>query len=645
MAFVFFIAGVAFSWLVKRAWMWCHGLFGVTPPARTRFRQVVVYWASWFLFSAFVGVFVIGGYGRLTGHWSWASVVVLAYLTTREVLGPIISFLAGVLVYVLRAEIHDFWLKIYRAVCAQLAGLQHRGVAVQNPVPAPGGEASKDSHPWLVTIFAGTTVVLAGVLIVFAFFPDVLSHVESIKVAGFEARFATAATASVRTAVQSQRGQVRTSAILNRWRTFEPASSLVFSPAQDVVNRRSSQDMEGDEVRNSGDQFLKIIARPFAEVAACFSERYNIRDTEFQGSATQAAEDWSDLFLAVARSPSADATDKLHTAVAETFGLMFRLDRDLAERGVECSGSAGPWRRLFPLVRCNPSCQKDRYAASVVEQTVEDLKPYLARMPAYGYAVAFVSDLKLWSSEFKDDDLDFLNGIAPYLNAGRHTLIAQLNFYFTRAQIKFTSRATSHDTNADYRRAISLVDDLLAVIDAEIQDDEKTMASPAAMAPTKSNAIGSPPPSAVLRRVREHYRGVRAIFYNGELYTLIVDWLEGRRLLTDDLETLEGLPTGGLAYDLSNWIDGQSTSELLDRRSKGDLFAAAWISQIADTEDTLGMRELALAALRHDAGKERCARAFGFLTRARELSRQAGRSDLTANYGAHRDLYESACSP
>ncbi len=644
MALIFLVAGVVFAWLVKRAWMWCHGWFGTTPTRRTTWRQVIVYWIAFALFAVFVAIFVIGEFGRLTGHWSWDSVVALEYFTTREVQGLFIAFFAGVVIYLLRVSLAEFWLKIYRALCAQLAGPSHGGGVVAAP-PATGGagEAPKESHPWLVTIFGASTAVLAGVLIVLTFFPDVLTHVESIKVAGLEARFATAATKSVRIAVQGQRGPVRTSTILNRWRTFERVSSQIFLPAQDVVSRRSSQDIDADRVRIGGEKFLEVVAQPFAQVAGCFSEHYNIRDTEYQGSAARAANDWSELFLAIARSQGAN--DELENAVAETFDLMFRLDRDLAERKLKCNGSTDPWVRIYPSVRCDPNCQEDTAAASVVARAVDKLRPYLAAIPAYGYSIGFVSDLKLWGSEYKNDDLDFLNEVAPYLNGGRRTLIAQLNFYFTRAQIKFTSRVSSQDTIDDYKRAVSLVDDLLAAIDAEIQDEEKAIRNGASGTPAPGNASGSVSDPDTLRRVQAHYRGVRAIFYNGELYTLIVDWLEGRKLLPAELEALEGLPTGGLARELSGWIDGQSVSELRDRAAARDLFASTWLAQIADTDDTLAMRELAIAAQRNDISKERCARAFEFLGRAQDMSHLLNRPDLTENYRAHRDLYDSACSP
>src|SRR5262249_50028931 len=129
-----------------------------------------------------------------------------------------------------------------------------------------------------------------------------------------------------------------------------------------------------------------------------------------------------------------------------------------------------------------------------------------------------------------------------------------------------------------------------------------------------------------LKRVLTHYAGVRALFINGWLYSLIADWLDGRQLLPKEVADLEGLPasglvpTSGLAYELATWTDAQSIDALWDQsRSGNNLLAASWIKVIAEAYDTLAMRELVLGVVRNDMGKDRCARSLAFLARARRL--------------------------
>jgi len=120
---------------------------------------------------------------------------------------------------------------------------------------------------------------------------------------------------------------------------------------------------------------------------------------------------------------------------------------------------------------------------------------------------------------------------------------------------------------------------------------------------------------------------------------LTSDWLAGRRLLVPELAALEGLPTGGLAYELSEWLKKQSSTSARDSKS-------ATLDTIAMINDTLAMREIALGSIKQDFARDRCGRILAHLAEARNIyERNDLHKEQVRAINAHYNLFESVCAP
>ena len=106
---------------------------------------------------------------------------------------------------------------------------------------------------------------------------------------------------------------------------------------------------------------------------------------------------------------------------------------------------------------------------------------------------------------------------------------------------------------------------------------------------------------------------------------------------------LDGLPNGGYAYDIAEWLKEQSLPVLKEQR-KTDWIARFAVGAIATFSDTLAMREIVLGASKNDLSRDRCARIPGLLAvgARRIYADDKAKTELRA-VNEHRNLYENAC--
>lgn len=672
MLLIALLLGVGLAWLAKTGWNWRLDRLR-NEHARERWRVTcnrLGYTLAFVLVLSVGTVYVLGVIGDWTGDWSSPFVQALGRLTIANVQRRLVAFALGIIV-VAKSD------KIKATLAGLLAVLRPRpqsGANAAEPQGSSYGGGAAATYPWLTGIVGIAAVTLVALVTLVIFFPDILLRLESLKVAGVEARFATAATRSVRL-IQAERTDRTYTAnfILNAWATYEGMSKQFFTPAQDVVSARSGPDQHGDDVRTNGDIFMKEVAKPLADAVSCFSKYYELRDTELQHVAVRAANDWGNLFLAVATSRSKDqshgsqdqndaskdqtAKAKLHNAVAETFELIFGIYQDLMKRDLKCSSSATAGPPEAPNVECERSCKDDPAVKKKIDLVVETLEPHLTDIPAYGFAVAFVSDLELLTTT-PERDLEFLENIAPYVDNKPHTLIAQAHFFFKRARAKLAAHVRAKDTIEDLRQARSLVNDIISITHAEYVARESEAKAITPNAKVASNDSSVKPDN--LTRILSHYCFVSAVFVNQWLSSMIEDWLQGWRLSPQQLEDLEGLPLGGqglplggLPYELSEWANTHPVNALLIQvendskepdESKKDLTAVLRILTIASVYDTLAMREIAVGVTRNDLTKDRCARISALLAQSRDILNKLHQIEYLKITDAHYSVYESVCS-
>ena len=508
--------GVVFAWLVEAAGIWVHGKLG--ENARRRFRAVgnwIGYLLALCLFVGVASVLVHGLHGRYNGHLESWTVRALYFATVPQLLGVALGFAGGAAAFWLRKRLRRFGSDL----AAVFKRDRHAGPAPGDSRKQPGGHANggtnggpKEPYPWLTGIVGIAAVTLVAIVTLVVFFPELLMRVESIKVAGVEARFATAANQSVRIAVQAGIEAQSTNDVLNKWAAFDRSNTI--GPAQGLVNERWSPRQQGErdaaeEIWTSGDHFFEGIAKPLATLIRCYSREFEIRDTEAQHRAVKIANEWGRVFVT-------GNDQRLENAVSETYALMVRLDKDIESSGIRCDElKSRQWMR-------NGEARK----------VIDRLKPQVARFTTNGYAIAFVAHVYVLTHR-PAAVATFMDRMVDRVDKRRGTLMAQLYFYMSKSEAKFAARAPVPETNEDLKQALKLTDEVLAIAKDKKKD-------------TKASAAG-----AELDLLAENFTIQRIEIINNQLYNLIVEWLQGRRLLPLEMLEFEGLPNGGQAYEVS----------------------------------------------------------------------------------------------
>ena len=152
------------------------------------------------------------------------------------------------------------------------------------PAGGAGGEA-KGPYPWLTSIVGIAAVTLVAVVTLVIFFPEILMRVESIKVAGVEARFAQAASRSITVGSQVYDNEYAKE-MLPRWAGYDGLVTRTLAPTQLLVSNRwgasATDRQDTNDIRRHADDFLRKIAQPIAKAIRCYAGDYDVREAGVQ---------------------------------------------------------------------------------------------------------------------------------------------------------------------------------------------------------------------------------------------------------------------------------------------------------------------------------------------------------------------------
>ena len=227
------------------------------------------------------------------------------------------------------------------------------------------------------------------------------------------------------------------------------------------------------------------------------------------------------------------------------------------------------------------------------------------------------------------------------LDDRRGSMLGQQKFYRARMEAKFAARVPLADSRADMQIAEARLDELVAVIEEAERSAKPGDASAASIKAAEAHG-------QALKDLAAYHKLNRIIVTNNQLYGLIIEALGGRRLLPGEIAMLEGLPTGGAAFEIAKWLKEAPVAWLWDQYAKADPVAknnaSAALNSIADLNDTLAMREIVLGSVKNDLTRERCARIPALFVIADDIYVRLENKNQRRALAAHRNLYESACA-
>ena len=561
MTFIFIILGGVLGWLVRTSWTW-HLAKETSEKARQKCREKMhrdVYGLILVLFVTVCVVLANGVYGTVHGQWSWSTVILLWYLKLPNVLSSVIGFIIAALA-VLNWEslAKDFpdWLHKTALGARRSRGAAHRRTGDRAPT------GLREPYSWLTGIIGIAAVTLLGIVTLVIFFPEVLTRVESIKVAGLEARFATTAShnQSIRLASETAIDVLPITSTLGKWKDYGAYAKDRYRPAQDLIDARwNAPQTERDRANKIiavGDNFLDSVAVPLAKVMHCLASEFDVRDTDVQHKTVKVASEWARVFT--------ESGDRLSEAVAKTYELIVFIDRDLASRASTCGGTEKiPWERAWTAIDCENNCGKNGSFMAKVNGIVNSLKPNLDLIASNGFVITFIAHLNVTAKK-APEVLELMDKMANRLDVRRGTLIAQLRFYLARSQVKFAAGNRAAQSNGDLIDALALNDKVIKIIDA----CDTTKPAAANVQNAIVNSCATVGVAVDFERLGTSYSLQRVGILNNLLYNLIWDWLNGRHLTVPELFAMEGLPTGGYHYKLSEWLRQQSIPGLRDRADR-----------------------------------------------------------------------------
>jgi hypothetical protein len=641
MALIALMLGVVFAWLIETGGCWCADKVG-HQARREQLRTVgnrVGFAAVLILFVAAITILALGIYGRYTGHLGAWPVRAIYFVTLPDSLGAILGFLLGALLFWRRADLRQVPGYLMAALRASAPEPPAKPAAPDAPEPT---DRAKDTYPWLTGIVGISAVTLVAIIALVIFFPGILTRVESIKVAGIEARFAASTSHTVNVTAQANTAPFVTNYVLDKWSSVDKSFASLAEPVRrkflEKAKATPAQVKDSDEKMRWTLSFLKAFAVPLSYVMSCYSSDFRARETAVQGMAVPVANDWARFAIRVLRSTKEKLKDpKLQAAREQEFKQAFEtlqrdlykfiehVDADLFKRQSQCglSSTQTPYGRDAGGKSADDMRRNEAYFQGKEQiKLVTDLDKHLAQIFSNGYVIAFMADMILFT-QTPEQAIEFMNVANEFLDRSDDAITGQINFYYSRETTQYQADNWKFDDwISDVTQARALSERIAATVGG-------------------SDKAATPQPAALLEH---YYRGLIAHLVNRSIYGHVREWLQGRHL-----SPLELIEAETLAKQLSAWLETESAAALL--HSTTEISALTRAITIANSYDTLALYELMAGESDSTLTKDRCGRGWALLNTSKrvwDVLRSALASDdsyraAITEFNAHQNMYVNAC--
>ncbi len=572
-----FVLGIWLGWLIE----------AVSPRARRRSAHapgaILVFFHLTFALAAaaFISYLLL----RYFGPWNSSVIRVVEFVTAPAQLWAILGFAAGWIGYRFRRPI---WLFT-------------RSLFIQ---PSPARNKPIEARAWLTA--AGGLPIIAGSMLVVAIIalgPDLYSRLQSIKWGDIEARFASVTQYSLRTTFREGAGFARKETKLFAMEDeIKEFMETMLKPIQEtVIARLELKPLEAAAAAAKRERIVRYhqaIIFPLTKLIEGYAEQFPKATTVSHVKAVKVSRAWSEFSIAATKfSQGASANDRksLKDAFArlagETCGPVSIIKKELASDNDK------------PLEK-TPPCEFNTAFIEMADLPAEELSTIFSN----GYTIIFVASLIIYSDDY-EQAVQYFNRMAPYLDRTPSEPTGELYFYDRLAQAKYYARWFPHDAGADSSRAQEIVNSIIAAMNdqaaAQIANRQKIIA---------------------------HFKSEKCQMLNSQMFSLIRDWHEGRRLSSEEIIALERL-----------------AEELL--ASMADAQLMSW--QLATFADTFAMKDIVVSDLTQDRSKDRCSRILRNLAKAKSnYLGEAQRSGLMQDteyravfrtIEAHYELYKGIC--
>lgn len=622
MVLIAIVLGVGFAWLVETTWVWFLDRLGSEPwrDWARAIRNFAGYLLVLGLVPTAIYIVACDFYGRyVAADLASQSIWIDFFVTLPSSLSALIGFAIGAAIFWLRRKIKKFYgdaIAAVRSPQQEARGAPQPAAARRSAQPHDGG--AKAAYSWLTGIVGIAAVTMLAIITLVIFFPEVLTRVESIKVAGIEARFASSASNSIRITAQAETSPSGATFNIGGWsgvektlkEIVEPVRLIFLADAKASPEQSNKSQAKKEQVQN----FLKAVAVPLAEAVGCYSKDFpNVRDTIMQGRIAPIASDWARFAIRVLQDKTLSDQDgelAFNQLIKDLYETVDFVNADLMKR----------------QSRCGLSSKDELYAATAVDRKLMDgMAKNLPEIFSNGYVIAYIANMIMFT-QTPGQAIEFMNSVELYLDPDDDAATGRYNFYYRRADARYYSDSWSvKEWRSDVTRAKALANKI----------------AKAGAGPGKSAIV----PSA--ERLERYYLALVARTNNSLVYGDVRYWLEGHRIsplaLADAKKLIE---------ELEEWLRAQSYTALLN--NKAEFGALSRVISIANIYDTLALYELMVGATRSELTKDRCAKGWALLNASKdvwdalvpkliEMGAQSAHRGAIKIYEAHASLYQNAC--
>ncbi len=468
-----------------------------------------------------------------------------------------------------------------------------------------GKSGKKDGFDPLSLLKDSAASIVIGLLvlaILLYFAPDLRQRVQSINILGIETRFATLTQNSLRTMFGE--GFMRNDRILfaGTGELSTVVQEMMENAQEQLIEHLAILPLPADASRERSHHFKLFhdaSLKPLSASIEAYLDRYRTASADVRKMLEETASAWRRLsFSAVQQAP---ADDELGTAIVrvneETLKLIQHMEYEIREgcgQNSECLK--------------NSNARVAAYSFGPSSQAIPELF-------ANGFSAVFIASLVVATSGY-DEAVEYFTEIKPHLIRDPAEPMHEIYFHLRLAEAKFYARWHPRDSLSDRQQAGKLTGQLSAALSV-------TPALALKFVPTLS-----------------HYSRIQAHNLEGNIFELVRDWHEGRRLAKHELEML-----AEASRELEKWL-----KENAHRASEKD---SPYPWAIAGFHDALAIMEIALGDIGKDHTRSRCGVISAHLTRARDIyTAERAKAEIRhykefrhafRTVDAHSQMYDAVC--